>query len=404
LVVTGGSALNGNKYRYVATNTSGTITSNAVTLTVAAAQFPAPTCIVVDSAGNLYVGDASSNTIQKITPANLVSNVAGSTGMAGSTDGAGTAALFRQPGGITIDSTGNLYVADTANHTIRKITPAGTVTTLAGSSSSPSYKDGTGTAAWFNTPVGISIDSAGTLYVADSANHVIRKITSAGVVTTFVGSANLAGTIDGTGLAAKFNAPAGVAVSSAGTVYVADTSNDTLRVVTTAGVVSTLAGVGQTAGASDGFGSSALFNLPTGLAIDASGNIYLADTANSTIRKIDASGVVTTFAGLAGIAGLQDGTGSGAWFNQPKGLTVDSAGNVYVADTGNASIRKITAAGVVTTLVVTPTTPTTPSTPTTPTTPSTNKGQFNGGGGAVSTWFIPALALLAFARRRFSRK
>jgi len=194
-----------------------------------------------------------------------------------------------------------------------------------------------------------------------------------------------------------------MAVGSTGTVYVADTSNDTLRVVTSAGVVSTLAGVGQTAGASDGFGSGALFNLPTGLALDASGNIYLADTANSTIRKIDASGVVTTFAGLAGIAGLRDGTGSDAWFNQPKGLTVDTAGNVYVADTGNASIRKITAAGVVTTLVVTPTTTTPPTTPTTPPPPPPGHRD-NDGGGAVSGWFMAALAALVFARRCFRKK
>ncbi len=400
LTVTGGAALNGNKYRYVATNASGTITSNASTLTVVAAQFPAPSCIVVDSTGNLYVGDSSNNTIQKVTPANVVSTIAGTAGSAGSTDGTGASALFRQHGGITIDSTGNLYVADTANFAIRKITPAGVVTTFAGSAANPSYKDGTGTAAFFNTPIGLSIDSTGNLYVADSANAVIRKITPVGVVTTFVGTADVTGTIDGTGLAAMFNAPAGVVVDSAGTTYIADTNNDTLRKSTTGGVVSTLNGLGQVMGSSDGLGNSALFNLPTGLAVDTSGNIYLADTANSTIRKVTPAGVVTTLAGLAGMAGLQDGTGSSAFFNQPKGLTVDSSGNVWVADTGNAAIREITPAGVVTTLVVTPAPAVAPAPA--PVTPMPAPAP--GGGGAFDSWFIPALGALALARRRFRKR
>jgi hypothetical protein len=176
---------------------------------------------------------------------------------------------------------------------------------------------------------------------------------------------------------------------------VADTTNDTLRKSTTLGVITTLDGLALTAGSTDGLGNNALFSLPTGLAVDIAGNIYLADTANSTIRKITPSGVVTTLAGLAGMAGLQDGTGSNAFFNMPKGLTVDISGNVYVADTGNAAIRKITPTGVVTTLVVTPIVAAV-----TPAPVAAAPAPASSGGGAFDSWFIPALGALALLRRR----
>ena len=175
-------------------------------------------------------------------------------------------------------------------------------------------------------------------------------MTPAGVVTTLAGLAGSQGSADGTGSAARFAWPIGVAVDSTGNVYVADNGNDTIRKVTPAGVVTTLAGLAGSSGSADGTGSAARFYGPSGVAVDSAGNVYVADTGNYTIRKVTPAGVVTTLAGLAGTEGSADGTGSAARFSYPSGVAVDSAGNVYVADTGNNTIRKVTPAGVVTTL------------------------------------------------------
>jgi sugar lactone lactonase YvrE len=356
----------------------------------ALAQFPSPSCITVDASGNLYVGDSSLNTIQQVSPTGVVSLVAGSSGSGGSTDGTGASALFNQPGGIVINSSGVLFVADTGNSTIRKIAPGNIVTTFAGSVANKSFQDGTGTSAFFNSPVGIAIDAFGNLFVADSKNAVVRKITSTATVSTFAGAA---GSIGSTDSPAKFNAPFGVAVDfSTTTVYVGDSSNNTIRKITSSGIVSTLAGLAPTTGSADGTGSVARFNLPEGEATDTAGNVYIADTASSTIRKMTPGGVVTTIAGQAGVQGLTDGTGTGSLFNQPEALAVDTTGNIYVADTGNASIRKITPVGVVTTI--------TTSASTAPA-PAPTPAPSSGGGGAFDDWFIPVLAALAFVRRRF---
>jgi sugar lactone lactonase YvrE len=348
----------------------------------------------VDASGNLYVGDSSLNTIQMVSPTGAVSLVAGSSGSGGSTDGTGSGALFSQPGGIVINSSGTLYVADTGNSTIRKIAPGGVVTTFAGSAANKSYQDGTGTSAWFHSPVGISLDALGNLFVADSKNDVIRKISATGTVTTFSGSAGSVGSSDSP---ARFNSPFGLTVNfSTSFVYVGDSNNNTIRKITAVGVVSTLAGTVLTTGSTDGPGGSALFNLPEGEATDAAGNVYIADTASSTIRKMTPTGTVTTIAGQAGVQGLTDGTGTGSLFNQPEALTVDTVGNIYVADTGNAAIRKITPVGVVTTITTSTSTSVTPAAASTPAS--------NSGGGAFDDWFIPALSALALARRLFRKR
>ncbi len=318
--------------------------------TGSAARFLYPSGVAVDSAGNVYVADAGSCTIRKVTSAGVATTLAGLAGQSGSADGTGSAARFSYPSGVAVDSAGNVYVADTYNHTIRKVTSAGVVTTLAGLSGQPGYADGPGSEAQFNFPSGVAVDSAGNVYVADSCNAIIRQVTSAGVVTTLAGLVGNRGIADGTGSEAQFDVPHGVAVDSAGNVYVADSYVSTIRKVTSTGVVTTLAGLASNWGSADGTGNAAWFSFPTGVAVDSAGNVCVADCGNSTIRKVTSAGVVTTLAGLAGQTGSADGTGNAARFNGPGSVAVDSAGNLYVADAYNHTIRKVTSAGVVTTV------------------------------------------------------
>ena len=349
------AAAHGSQYRYVLT--SNNAASAATTLSVTTGYFAFPTTVGADSASNLYIGDATAHTVQKITTINQVSLVAGSTGKSGSTNGTGATASFNEIGALAAAADGTLSVADTKNELIRRIANTGVVTTIAGTAGARGTTDATGVDARFAAPAGIARDASGTLFVADSLSHTLRKISSSGAVTTLAGSAGVAGSADGTGASARFNYPSGVAADTAGNIYVADSGNNTVRKITATGVVTTLAGTAGTRGSLDGTGSAARFNNPTGLALGSSGELYLADTDNSTIRKITPAGVVTTLAGLPTIAGLMDGTGSYAWFDQPEGLTVNLDGNIYVADTGNAMIRKVTTAGVVTTLALTGTPP-----------------------------------------------
>ena len=357
-----GVAVDGTGNVYVADSSSDTIrkvTPDGVVTTLAGVEmFSGPQGVAADGAGNVYVADTWNNRIRKVTPDGVVTTLAGVAGSAGSADGTGSAARFNYPSGVAVDSAGNVYVADTYNCTIRKVTPDGVVTTLAGAAGSYGSADGTASAARFNYPSGVAVDSAGNVYVADSDNQTIRKVTPGGVVTTLAGNAAIVdqwgspigGYADGSGTAARFCGPQGVAVDSAGNVYVADTGSFTIRKVTPGGVVTTLAGLAGSPGSADGSGGAAHFNGPHGAAADSAGNVYVADTYNSTIRKVTPGGVVTTLAGLAGTSGTNDGTASASRFNGPSGAALDNAGNLYVGDSGNNTIRKVTPGGVVTTL------------------------------------------------------
>ena len=321
-----------------------------------AARFDTPTGVAVDTAGNVYVTDTGNHTIRKITPAGVVSTLAGVAGTSGSTDSTAPPATFYLPYGVAVDAAGNLYVGDSGNHTIRKVSPAGVVSTLAGLAGNWSLTDGSGSVARFKTPQGVAVDAAGNVYVADTNNHAIRKITisaGVGVVSTVAGQTS-SGSADGTGAAARFYMPLGVVVDAVGNVYVADTWNSTIRKITSGGVVTTLAGAAGTPGSTDGTSgvpTTARFSDPYGVAVDATGNLYVADTGNGTLRKILLpSGAVSTLAGLAALSGSADGTGLTAKFGGPVGVAMDATGNTYVADTTNHTLRKITPAGVVSTL------------------------------------------------------
>ncbi|MEP5365674.1 MAG: T9SS type A sorting domain-containing protein [Reichenbachiella sp.] len=275
-----------------------------------------------------------------------VSTLAGST-TSGMADGTGTDAQFNQPAGIARGNSGNIYVAEWTNHTIRKVTPEGVVTTLAGSHGTAGFADGTGTAARFNTPAGIAVDASENVYVTEFSGHRIRKITSEGVVTTIAGNGT-GGFADDTGTAAQFNGPIGITIDESGNLYVGDFNNHRIRKITAEGVVTTLAGSGI-AGFADGTGAAAQFSSPTGVVVDASGNLYMGEFSGHRIRKITAEGVVTTLAG-SGISGFADGTGTAAQFNSPFSITLDQSDNVLVGGNG-FRLRKISPAGVVSTVV-----------------------------------------------------
>jgi hypothetical protein len=324
------------------------------------ARFHGPSAVVVDAGGNLYVADTFNDTIRKLAPSGTnwtVSTIAGLAGSIGGANGTNSIARFYYPIGITVDSATNLYVADKFNNTIRKITQVGNnswaVTTIAGGSQyNFGSTDGTGTNALFQLPYDVAGDGAGNLYVADGNNNEIRKISPSGtnwIVTTFAGSVT-SGSADGTGSNAAFQEPQGVAVDSSGYVYVADTYNNEVREITTAGSVKTIAGSTGSAGSANGTGSTARFNLPTGVAVDNAGNVFVADYDNDLIREITSLGEVSTIAGLATVTGANDGVGSDARFNFPIGLAVDANDNLYVADRYNNEIRRITSPGIVSTL------------------------------------------------------
>jgi M6 family metalloprotease-like protein len=355
LTVTGTTQLmDGDLFQCILTNTVGSVTTappallNVIAVGVStlaghagtfgssdgtggAANFKLPTSVVADGLGNVYVADRNNDAIRKITPQGVVTTIAGLASTPGYVDATNNDSRFNFCVGIAMDSAGNLYVTDTGNSVIRKITPVGTnwvVTTIAGQPGGYGFANGIGTNAQFATPLGIAVDPLTNLFVADRNNALVRKLTRSG--TNWVVSTYASGFLD----------PQFVAVDRWGHVFVTDGNAHAIDRVYSNGQAYTWAGNG-TSGSQDGTGTAARFFEPAGIAADILGNIYVADSDNGTIRKITQNAVVTTPVGQAGVGGATDGPLTNASFGSPQGIATDTSGNLYVADYANQTIRKI---------------------------------------------------------------
>ncbi len=333
-----GSITLGLNYAYAFTTFAGSGAFGHVDGTGSGAVFRQPAGVALDNAGNLYVADLDDHTIRKITPMGVVTTLAGLAGAFGQTDGTGSGARFAQPAGVAVDLAGNVFVVEHGNGApgaLRKITPAGVVTTVA-----------TG----FNQPWGVAVDAAGNVFVTDSNDHTIKKVTltPSVTVTTIAGQSGVYGDADGPLGTATLGGPTAIAIDGAGNILVA-TGSQTIRKLTPAGNVSTVAGSVAGYGAADGRGSAARFDGPYGLAFDSAGALLVAErgvgnVAGHTIRRISPAGVVTTLAGQAGFAGSGDGVGNVARFREPIGIAVNAAGDIFVGDVVDHRIRRGVAA------------------------------------------------------------
>lgn len=299
------------------------------------ASFNFPAGFAFDLGGTLFIGDRFNQRIRRLEANGTVTTYTG--GVTGGNDGDISVATFSGPNGVAFDSDGNMYVSEVNGNRIRKITPLGVVSTVAGSGTA-GYVNATGTNAQFAFPVGLVLDGAKNIYVAEFNNHVVRKITPAGEVTTLAGDGT-PGYADGTGSAAKFYNPSGIDIDPLGNLYVSEIGNNRIRKVTPTGVVTTVAGDG-TFGYTNGPRLFAQFAAPRDVAVDSDGNIYVTDGSNNVIRMIPPNGNVITLAG-SGTAGLANGPGSTAMFKLPYAIALDAAGNLIVGERDNAAVRKI---------------------------------------------------------------
>ena len=311
-----------------------------------------PSGVAVDRAGNLFIADRDNSRIRKVDSAGVITTVAGTGEFGFSGDGGpATEARLGSPWGVAVDGAGNLFIADGGHGRIRKVDSAGVITTVAGTGEFGFSGDGgSATEARLDSPWGVAVDGAGNLFFADRGNDRIRKVDSAGVITTVAGTGEFGFSGDGgPAVSAQLYVPSGVAVDGVGNLFIADWGNDRIRKVDTAGVITTIAGTGALG--DGGPATEARLDIPWGVAVDGAGNLFITDSANLRIRKVDSAGVITTVAGTGnrGFSG-DGGSATEARLDSPWGVAVDGAGNLFFADRGNDRIRKVDSAGVITTV------------------------------------------------------
>ncbi|MBX3739268.1 MAG: immunoglobulin domain-containing protein [Candidatus Didemnitutus sp.] len=408
-VIRSASANDAGSYSVEVTSPRGTTASGTIQVMVGPGVFAETSALALDGAGRTLVVDATNHTVFQIGADNVATMLAGSSQQAGSSDGSAANARFNQPRGVGLLTDGTILVADSGNALVRAIATDRIVRTFAGSVADRGWADGTGVAATFSTPAALAVDATGNLWLADAGNHTVRRIAPDGAVTTWAGAGGVRGDNDGPRGSARFNAPAGIAVSNNGEIFVADTGNHTIRRISVNGTVSTLAGLAGVSGALDGRGATALFNRPSGLSVGSAGEIYVADAGNSTIRKVLADGTTVTLAGVPTVSGLRDGSGLSALFSSPGGVARLASGELLVADAGNGVLRRISTGGDVVTVPVTlvgvsaaaPVAPVAPAN-SVPAATGGGSGGGGGGGGASGTFGL-AVALLLGLRRLFGR-
>ena len=311
------------------------------------AQLFYPEGVAVDISGNVYISDVQNDNIRMVTSTGIITTIAG-TGEYGSSGdaGAATSASLRSPWGVSVDISGNVYIVDQGNNKIRMVTSTGIITTFAGTGIwGDSGDGGAATSATFNYPYGVSVDISGNVYIVDNNNHKIRKVNSAGIITTFAGTGEYgSGGDGGAATSAQLYSPSGVSVDISGNLYIADGGNHKIRMVKSAGTIITIAGTGAYGSSGDGgAATSATLSYLYGVSVDISGNVYIADTYNQKIRKVTNTGIITTIAGTGTYGDSGDGgAATSAQLYSPTGVSVDISGNVYIADDGNHKIRMVT--------------------------------------------------------------
>jgi sugar lactone lactonase YvrE len=320
------------------------------------AELDEPIGVTFDTKGNMYIADSDNNRIRMVSTSGVISTYAG-TGIQGYSGDGGLAinSELSQPQGVAFDAVGNLYIGDYGNIRIRKVNTAGIITTIAGNGMEGYSGDGgPSTAAELSVPSGVACDTDGNLYIADEAANVIRKINTAGIISTIAGNGTAAYSGDG-GVAtvAELSGPISITTDGTGNLYIADAGNNVIRKIDPSGIITTVAGNGFDAGSGyggysgdGGQATAAELNFPTGVTIDAVGNIFISDYFNARIRKVNTLGIITTIVGNGSFGYGGDGGGAtNAELNYPWGITFSTTGNLYLADAGNNRIRKVTNAG-----------------------------------------------------------